>query len=210
MLHNITRFLFYLIEVCISNAHILERKSPNHTTTTTLAFRKSLISDLIEGKTFRRDTQIQQPSTSGIWFNQEHFHHLDKSSDKRSTCKVHQQHVDTFYSCAVCGVHMCLEPCFLRYHTMKDYYFSDEDSEGPWQLKEGRGRVAPQEEEEDRQTWRWKWSNQGKVIYKTMRVTNSKTFSKIILQDFVPHKIIPALAITLITQICVQRSVINL
>ena len=31
---------------------------------------------------------------------------------------------------------------------MKDYYFSDEDSEGPWHLKEGRGRVAPEEEEE--------------------------------------------------------------
>ena len=43
VLHSITRFLFYLIKVCISNAHILEIKSPNHTTTTTLAFRKSLI-----------------------------------------------------------------------------------------------------------------------------------------------------------------------
>ena len=148
MLHSITRFLFYLIEICISNVHILERKSPNHTTTTTLAFRKSLISDLIEGKSFRRDTQMQQPSTSDIWFNQEHFHHLDKSSDKKSTCKVHLQHVDTFDSCAVCGVHMCLEPCFLRYHTLKDCYLSDEDNEGPWHLKEGRGRVAPEEEEE--------------------------------------------------------------
>ena len=66
VLHSITRFLFYLIKVCISNAHILEIKSPNHTTTTTLAFRKSLISDLIEGKSFRRDTQMQQPSTSDI------------------------------------------------------------------------------------------------------------------------------------------------
>ena len=28
----------YLIEVCISNAHILERKSPNHTTRTALDF----------------------------------------------------------------------------------------------------------------------------------------------------------------------------
>ena len=53
-------------KVCISNAHILEIKSPNHTTTTTLAFIKSLISDLIEGKSFRRDTQMQQLSTSDI------------------------------------------------------------------------------------------------------------------------------------------------
>ena len=38
------KIFFYLIEVCISNAHILERKSPNHTTRTALDFRKSLIS----------------------------------------------------------------------------------------------------------------------------------------------------------------------
>ena len=31
----------YLIEVCVLNAHILERKSPNHTTRTALDFRKS-------------------------------------------------------------------------------------------------------------------------------------------------------------------------
>ena len=31
----------YLIEVCVLNAHILGRKSPNHTTRTALDFRKS-------------------------------------------------------------------------------------------------------------------------------------------------------------------------
>ena len=31
----------YLIEVCVLNAHILEMKSPNHTTRTALDFRKS-------------------------------------------------------------------------------------------------------------------------------------------------------------------------
>ena len=55
------KIFFYLIEVCISNAHILERKSPNHTTRTALDFRKSLISDLIEGNSFRRDTRMQPP-----------------------------------------------------------------------------------------------------------------------------------------------------
>ena len=105
------KIFFYIIEVCVSNAHILERKSPCHTTRTALDFRKSLISDLIEGKSFRRDTQMRPPPTSEIRFNQEHFHHL-VINDKRSTCKVHLQCVDTFYSCAVCGVRMCLEPCF--------------------------------------------------------------------------------------------------
>ena len=62
------------------------------------------------------------------------------SNDKRSTCKVHLQHIDTFYSWAVCGVHICPESCFLKYHTLKDYYFNDEDHEGPWCLKAGSGK----------------------------------------------------------------------
>ena len=82
--------------ICFKCTHF-GKKSPNHTTRTALDFRKSLISDLIEGKSFRRDTQMRLPPTPKIRFNQEHFHHL-VSNDKRSTCKVHLQHIDTFYS----------------------------------------------------------------------------------------------------------------
>ena len=39
---------FYLMEVYISNAHILERKSPNHTTRTAL--------DFTQGNSLSRDT----------------------------------------------------------------------------------------------------------------------------------------------------------
>lgn len=84
------------------------------------------------------------PPTPEIRFNQEHFHHL-VSNDKRSTSKVHLHRVDTFYSCAVCGVRICLEPCFLRYHTLRDYHFNDEEREGPRRLKEGRGRPRARE-----------------------------------------------------------------
>ena len=50
---------------------------------------------LIEGKSFGRDTQMRPPPAPEIRFKQEHFHHL-VSNDKRSTCKVHLQRVDTF------------------------------------------------------------------------------------------------------------------
>lgn len=127
---------FYLIEVCVSNAHILVR----NTTRSSLDFRTSLISDLIHGHSFRMDIQIPPAPTPEIRFNQDHFHHL-VSNYTRSTCKVHLQRVDTVCSCAVCRVRMCLEPCFLRYHTLRDYYFNDEDRESPRRLKEGRGRI---------------------------------------------------------------------
>ena len=44
------------------------------------------------------------------------------------------------------------------------------------------------------------------MIYETMKVTYSKTFSRL---DFVTNRIIHALTIILMGQICVQRSVFN-
>jgi len=160
--------------VCISNAHILERKSPNHTTRTVLDFRKSLISDLIEGNSFRRDTQMQPPPAPEIRFNQEHFHHL-KRSDKRSTCRFHTRRVHTFYSCAVCGIHMC-----------------------PRRLKEGRGR--PRDWGRGRVLQNRTWTDtimmmevqllwRQLVIYEEMNVTPSqRQCSKILLltKSFMP------------------------
>lgn len=133
------KLFFYVVEVCISNAHILENKSLLHTTRNGLLFRRSLIDELIQQQSFRRDTRSPQNPIPQIRFNQGHFHHL-VSHKTRSTCKVHLQRVDTTFSCAVCGVRMCQEPCFQRYHTLRDYYYNDEEREGPRRLKEGRGR----------------------------------------------------------------------
>lgn len=112
------KVFFYMIEVCISNAHILHCKSPNHASISSLDFRKSVLKALVEGKCFRRDTGLHQISVAipHIRFNRDHFHHLI-SHDTRSTCWVHIQEVKTIYTCAVCGIRMCPEPCFQRYHT---------------------------------------------------------------------------------------------
>lgn len=42
------KLFFYVVEVCISNAHILENKSLLHTTRNGLLFRRSLIDELIQ------------------------------------------------------------------------------------------------------------------------------------------------------------------
>ena len=106
-----------------------------------LEFRKSVLKALIEGKCFRRDTGLCHfpVAIPHIRFNRDHFHHLI-SHDTRSTCKVHIQEVKTTYTCAVCGVRMCPEPCFHRFHTLQDYYFDDNHYNGPRRLKEGGGR----------------------------------------------------------------------
>lgn len=93
------KVFFYTIEVCISNAHILHCKSPNHASISSLEFRKSVLKALVEGKSFRRHTGLHQiPVTiPHIRFNRDHFHHLI-SHDTRSTCKLHIQQVRTIYT----------------------------------------------------------------------------------------------------------------
>ena len=135
------KVFFYLIEVCVSNAHILHTKSQNHASLRALQFRKELVSTLVQGKCFRRDTGFVETPVAipDIRFNRDHFHYL-VSNETRLTCKVHIQKVKTIYSCAICGVRMCPEPCFQRYHTLRDFYYDDESRNGPRRLKEGRGR----------------------------------------------------------------------
>ena len=115
------KVFFYMLEVCVSNAHILHSKCPDHASITSFNFRKSVVKALVEGKCFSRDAGLPQIPVAipEIRFNRDHFHHLI-SHDTRSTCKVHIQEVKASYTCAICGVRMCIEPCFKRYHTMQD------------------------------------------------------------------------------------------
>ena len=135
------KVFFYMVEVCVSNAQILQTKSQEHTTMRSFDFRKNLITQLVQGRCFRKDTGLPQLPVPlpDIRFNRDHFHYL-VTNETRSTCKVHVQRVKTVYSCAICGVRMCPDPCFKRFHTMQDYFLDDATCDGPRRLKEGRGR----------------------------------------------------------------------
>ena len=128
--------------VCIwfvSNTHILHTKCQNHASLRAPQFRKELVSTLVQGKCFQRDTGFVPTPVAipDIRFNWDYFHY-PVSDNIRSTCKLHIQKVKTTSSCAICGVRMCPEPCFKRYHTMHDYYYHDESRDGSCQLKEAR------------------------------------------------------------------------
>ena len=90
------------------NAHILQIKSQNHASTTSLEFRKKVISQLVEGKSFRKDTGLVQAPVviPDIRFDRDHFHHLI-SNDTRSTCKVH---IQTIYHLQLCHL-WCQNVC---------------------------------------------------------------------------------------------------
>ena len=46
--------------MCVSNAHILHTKSPNHSSKRALEFREELVSALVEGKCFRKNREFVQ------------------------------------------------------------------------------------------------------------------------------------------------------
>ena len=64
------------------------------------------------------------PVAAEARFDQSQFHHLVKTESKRA-CVVHVQEVRTVYQCAVCERAMCVEPCFLHYHTLQSFKFND-------------------------------------------------------------------------------------
>ena len=133
-------FFFYTIKVCVSNALILHTKSPNHSSQRAQEFREELVSALVQGKCFQKDIElVHSLAIPDIGFNRDHFHY-PVINDIRSTCKVHLQKVKTLYSCAIFGVIMCPVPCLERYHTLQNYVYDDESGDGPWRLKEERGR----------------------------------------------------------------------
>ena len=130
------KVFFYMVEVCVSNAQILQTKSQEHTTMRRFDFRKNLITQLVQGRCFRKGTGLPQLPVPlpDIRFNRDHFHYL-VTNETRSTCKVHVQRVKTVYSCAICGFRMCPDPCFKRFQSMQDYFLDDATRDGPRQLK---------------------------------------------------------------------------
>ena len=46
--------------MCVSNAHILHTKSPNHSSKRALEFREELVRALVEGKCFRKNREFVQ------------------------------------------------------------------------------------------------------------------------------------------------------
>ena len=134
------KIFFYLLELSISNAQVLMAKSFRNAPKM-LQFKKAVVEQLVNGRTFRLTEQNPEPAVPipHFHFNRNHFHY-PISNNSRLACKVRIQRVDTQYSCAICGVRMCPDPCFMRYHTMVDYYLNDVSRQGPRRLSEARGR----------------------------------------------------------------------
>ncbi len=52
--------------------------------------------------------------------------HYAKKFHKSRYCKGHRQFKKTRYYCSFCGIFLCDEGCFVRFHKLTDYLFSDD------------------------------------------------------------------------------------
>ena len=120
--------LFYhCLEQSCLNAFIVEQATPAHVRPkrTQLQFREDLMTQLIGGRSYvKKAGRPSTPVAAEARFHQSQFHHLVKTESKRA-CVVHVQEVRTVYQCAVCERAMCVEPCFLHYHTLQSFKFND-------------------------------------------------------------------------------------
>lgn len=120
--------LFYhCLEQSCLNAFIVEQATPAHVRPkrTQLQFREDLMTQLIGGRSYvKKAGRPSTPVAAEARFDQSQFHHLVKTESKRA-CVVHVQEVRTVYQCAVCERAMCVEPCFLHYHTLQSFKFND-------------------------------------------------------------------------------------
>ena len=109
------KFFFYLLELSMSKAQIVMAKSFGNDAPAMLEFRRNVVKELVNGKTFWLTEGNQVPAAPILQFrfNREYFHY-PIADNRRLACKVHIQRVDTNYSCAVRGVSMCPHPCFYR------------------------------------------------------------------------------------------------
>lgn len=122
--------------MCVSNAHILHTKSPNHSSKRALEFREELVSALVEGKCFRKNREFVQAPVANpdIRFNwDQSISQLAKSISR----KLRQYKAVLFVALerALCLVLKGTTDC-------KTIFYDVENHDDPWQSVKRRERKA--------------------------------------------------------------------
>ena len=89
------------------------------------------------GKSFKVNTSLEQ-------FIKHLVNDVQNGKLRKEPNMPFSHHLIICSSCAIFGVCVCPDPCFLRYHAMVDYYFNNVSRQGPRRLSEARGRLRVQ------------------------------------------------------------------
>ena len=134
------RVLFYLVEVSILNAYIIEgfhradHRSRGRSKRDLLSFRIELATDLIGGFSCRK--RAGRPQSIGAAQLNMSLGHFPQVSDKRRDCVVccavgkhrklprKEYEHKNYFTCSYCGVYLCVtrdRNCFHKYHTSQTF-----------------------------------------------------------------------------------------
>lgn len=114
------RLFWYLVDMAIVNAHILECESQNETKRSQKDFRLELASHLMSCHSSRKKRGRPSDASPIIRFTERHFPSELTTTRQCKVCSSSGIRKRTKYGCISCnaeGIHLCPVPCFGVYHT---------------------------------------------------------------------------------------------
>ena len=124
------RLFYYLLDVTVVNAHILESESPNHFPTcriekkkkyefrTQKAFVLELIEELIGSHISRKKMDSPKIPVDSVQYSKQHYPTMYDKLSECVYCSKLSARTQSKYGCDRCvGVHLCCYPFFEKYHT---------------------------------------------------------------------------------------------
>lgn len=127
------KFFFHMLDLSIYNSYILykitSKKNPTFAKFHLCLIREILLkypnentcSNKSGGQTASKDNQLRLVSRH---FPSKYTNPTGMRQNGRRKCVVcskHKMRTETRFQCKDCNVGLCIEPCFLLYHTKKDY-----------------------------------------------------------------------------------------
>lgn len=122
------KVMWYMVDIAILNAYIVYTSVPKNKNVKLRDFREALCTSLIGGRNYRKGGHVAILDDHQR-FNR-NLNHAPIKMATSSTCKVHAERVDTIYTCAVCNIRMCPDPCFARFHYMDKFVYHDPKRNG--------------------------------------------------------------------------------
>ena len=117
------RLFWFVVDIYVVNAHIIEQKSHHHKKRTQKAFRLALGSELLKVANARKRQGRPRKSPAAVRLTERHF---AEKTENRRRCIVcaKKKNVEkrTFFQCSTCNVTLYPDECFQLFHT-KDMYW---------------------------------------------------------------------------------------
>ena len=124
------RLFYYFLDIAVVNAHVLECESPNHIPTRRIGKKKKfeyrtqksfviqLIEELIGSHTSRKKMGRPKIPLDSIRYSEPHYPTMYDKPSECVYCSKPSARKRSKYGCNKCGgVHLCVYPCFEKYHT---------------------------------------------------------------------------------------------